>query len=129
MAKGMLRARVVITAGLFVFVAWWLVVVSRHLGDAPSVNANGDVVLDEFQRTKDILLVVLPLLTTALGYWFGSEGKDKAEESAKQAEKTAKDEQAKVQALLQVTPEEQVTAAKKQNWEAFGLTQDQAEAL
>jgi hypothetical protein len=118
----MLRARVVITAGLFVFVAWWLIVVARHLGDAPVVDQNGDVVLDEFQRTKDILLVVLPLLTTALGYWFGSEGKD-------EADKTAKSEQAKVQALLHVANPGQVTAAKKQNPDAFGLTAAEAAAL
>ena len=129
MARQMLRARVLITAGLFLFVAWWLYAVWHHLGDVPVVDSNGNVVVDEFQRTKDILLVVLPLLTTALGYWFGSEGKDKAEENAKRAEQTAKAEQTKVQALLQVAPENQVTAAKKQYPEAFGLTQEQAEAL
>jgi hypothetical protein len=129
MAKQMLRARVLITTGLFLFVAWWLFVVSGHLGDAPVVDKQGNVVMDEFQRTKDILLVVLPLLTTALGYWFGSEGKDKAEDAAKEATKTAKDEQAKVQALLEVTPEDQVRVAKKRSREAFGLTQEEADAL
>ncbi len=34
-----------------------------------------------------------------------------------------------MQALLHVTYEAQVTAGKKQYWEAFGLTQDQADAL
>ena len=124
----MLRARVVITVGLFLLVAWWLWAVWRHIGDVPTQDTNGDVV-DRFQRAKDILLVVLPLLTTALGYWFGAEGKDKAVSSAAEAEKTAKTEQTKVQALLQVAPEDQVTAAKKQYPEAFGLTQAQADAL
>ena len=129
MGNGMLRARVIITAGLVVFVAWWLYLVARHIGDAPVVDTHGDVVLDKFQRAKDILLVVLPLLTTALGYWFGSEGKDQAEGKVKQAQKTAENEQTKVQALLQVTPEDQVKAAKKQYPVAFGLTQEQADAL
>jgi hypothetical protein len=129
MGRQMLRARVLITTGLFVFVAWWLFVVAGHLGDSPLVDKQGNVVMDEFQRTKDILLVVLPLLTTALGYWFGSEGKDKAEDAAKEATKTARTEQAKVQALLGVTPQEHVRAAKKSSYEAFGLTQDEAAAL
>ena len=34
-----------------------------------------------------------------------------------------------MQALLHVTSEAHVTAAKKQYWEVFGLTQDQAAAL
>ena len=33
-----------------------------------------------------------------------------------------------MQALLHVTSEAQVPAGKKQYWEAFGLTQDQADA-
>src|SRR4051812_50174396 len=97
MAKQMLRARVLITTGLFVFVAWWLFVVAGHLGDSPVVDQQGNVVMDEFQRTKDILLVVLPLLTTALGDWFGSGGKDKGGGAAQEGAEKAKAQQAKGQ--------------------------------
>ena len=42
---------------------------------------------DEFQRAKDIFVLVLPLLTTAVGYWLGSQGTAKAEEKTEVAQK------------------------------------------
>lgn len=61
---------------------WWLALVAQRLGVRPVVE-NGSVVLDEFQRTKDILLVVLPLFSAAVAYWVGSrEAKDAKEEAA-----------------------------------------------
>jgi hypothetical protein len=38
---------------------WWLIVVAQRLGMEPKV-VDGNVVLDEFQRAKDILLVCFP---------------------------------------------------------------------
>jgi hypothetical protein len=74
-----------VTAAILVVAAWWLVQVSNRLGTAPRTDAEGKIVVDEYQRAKDILLVVLPLVTTAIGYWFGVQGKDAAEKKADEA--------------------------------------------
>lgn len=76
-----LVVRAVLTVFILAITAWWLVLVGAKLGIAPVKDATGSV-LDEYQRAKDILLVVLPLVTTAFGYWFGARGKDKAEDDA-----------------------------------------------
>lgn len=73
--------RAVLTLFILAITVWWLVLVGAKLGIAPVKDANGTL-LDEYQRAKDILLVVLPLVTTAFGYWFGAQGKDKAEDDA-----------------------------------------------
>jgi hypothetical protein len=64
---------------------WWLIIVATKLGVKPEVDSAGNVVLDEFQRSKDILLVVLPLFTAALGYWVGTRGESAAKEDADKA--------------------------------------------
>jgi hypothetical protein len=76
--------RGIFTVAILLAAAWWLYVVASKLGKAPTKDAQGNVV-DEYQRAKDVLLVVLPLVTTAIGYWFGAQGKEKAEEKASQA--------------------------------------------
>ncbi len=80
---------IVVSVLTFGVLAWWLVVVATHIGDSPVV-VDGAVALDTFQRSKDILLVVLPLATTAVGYWLGNQGADKAEESAQAAVQDAR---------------------------------------
>lgn len=79
---------IIVSVLIFVVLAWWLIVVAVHLGDSPTV-VNGAVTLDTFQRSKDILLVILPLTTTAVGFWLGNQGAGKAEESAEKAIKNA----------------------------------------
>src|SRR5687767_15127287 len=80
-----IRVRIGITVLLFLIAAWWLYINAKNLGTpAGAQDANGNV-LDEFTSAKDILLVVLPLLTSALGYWFGAAGKDQAEQKAEQS--------------------------------------------
>jgi hypothetical protein len=61
---------------------WWLALVAARLGLKPEVNAQGVVVLDQFQRAKDILLVVLPLFSAALAYFVGSQGTADAKKEA-----------------------------------------------
>lgn len=82
-----------VTVLTFLVLAWWLGVVAAHLGDAPNV-VGGSVTLDVFQRSKDILLVVLPLATTAVGFWLGNQGVEEAEKNAERAEEIAEDAQA-----------------------------------
>lgn len=78
---------IVVTAVIFVFVAMWSVAVWKNLGKPPQYLADGKTVkVDEFARAKDIFVLVLPLLTTAVGYWLGSQGTVKAEKKADAAE-------------------------------------------
>jgi hypothetical protein len=46
-----------------------MALVARRLGLQPTLDSNGAVVVDESQRTKDILSVVLPQFRKALAYW------------------------------------------------------------
>lgn len=71
--------RAIITIGLLLATLWALDKVYGVIDEAPTVNEKGEVTLDKYQRTKDILLVVLPLLTTALGYWFGAKESEQAQ--------------------------------------------------
>lgn len=77
--------RFVVTLAILAAAAWWLTEVAANLGTAPTRDAQGNTIVDKYQRAKDILLVVLPLVTTAVGYWFGSQGKEKAETEASKA--------------------------------------------
>lgn len=77
---------IVVTAGVFILVVIWMVAVWKNLGAAPVYNEDGTVKLDEFARAKDILVLVFPLLTTAVGFWLGSQGTAKAEEKADKAD-------------------------------------------
>ena len=79
-----LWVRAGITLLLFGLAAWWLLEVANVLDVAPTTDAKGNVV-DRFERAKDVLLVVLPLLTSALGYWFGAAGKTNSDKEARQA--------------------------------------------
>jgi hypothetical protein len=78
---------IVVTILIFVFVAGWAFAVWQRLGTPPVYLKDGTTVsVDEFARAKDLFVLVFPLLTTAAGYWLGSQGTTKAEEKAKKAE-------------------------------------------
>jgi hypothetical protein len=98
--------RAVLTAALLILVSWWLVVIGTHITSAATKGSDGQV-LDPFQRAKDILLVVLPLLTTALGYWFGAAGKATAEAASQNA-------QGKLAAVLDTSSEPGLLAAARE---------------
>lgn len=76
-----------ITLAVILLATWWLVEVARRIGVPPTKGPDGNVVVDGFQQAKDILLVVLPLTTTAFGYWFGAKGAEKAEKDADSAKR------------------------------------------
>jgi hypothetical protein len=84
---------ILITVFVFGIVIWWLAVVLSRIGSAPTVTSNGAVIVDQYERAKDILLIVFPLATAAVGYWFGNQGRARAQEQAQQA-------QSKVTAVL-----------------------------
>lgn len=77
---------IVTTVAVFVLVLVWMIAVWVNLGKLPEYNDDGTVRIDEFQRAKDILSLVFPLATIAVGYWLGSEGKAKSDDKAKAAE-------------------------------------------
>jgi len=114
--------RGILSALLLILAGWWLYMVASNLSIAPQTNSSGEVVLDSYQRAKDILLVVFPLLTTALGYWFGAAGKEKAEEKADSAQTQLTSAQTQ---LAEVVDQSAVPGilekAKAANPKAFGL--------
>lgn len=91
---------------------WWLVLVAQRLGVKPEVDKAGAVVLDQFQRAKDLLLVVLPLFSAASAYWIGNSGST----TAKKETATAK---GKLEAVLDSSPEGILDKAKQKHPEAF----------
>lgn len=122
--------RAALTTLLLALAIWWLFIASQYLSDAPRVDEEGNVALDEFQRAKDILLVVLPLMTAAAGYWFGAAGKERAENRADQASKDADNEKRKIQAILDSSETTGLLAkAMKKYPDAFGGQASTAEEL
>jgi hypothetical protein len=105
-----------VLAGL---VAWWLVAISQQLATAPTYADDGTLILDPFQRAKDILTVLLPLLTAAIGFYAGAEGKEKAEELKEQAEANKDKAQAQLTAVTSVGDPDILAKAKEAFPEAF----------
>ena len=90
---------------------WWLALVAQRLGVRPIVE-NGNVILDEFQRSKDILLVVMPLFSAAVAYWVGSR-------EAKEAKEEASASKEQLVAVLDQGPADLLRRAKTAYPEAF----------
>ncbi|HEY2225772.1 hypothetical protein [Actinomycetospora sp.] len=63
---------------------YWLSVVAGYLS-APTVKDPQGNIIDPYARSKDILLLVFPLVTIVFGYWFGQQGKETAEKKADDA--------------------------------------------
>lgn len=80
---------IIVTILLFIVVGFWIWFVARNLGKTPTYNADGTVKLDEYSRAKDILVIFVPLLTTAVGFWFGSQGTVQAQKQTAVANQTA----------------------------------------
>jgi chloramphenicol 3-O-phosphotransferase len=95
-------------------VIWWLVIVAQKLGVKAEVK-NGNVVLDQYGRAKDILLVVLPLFSAALAYWVGSSGTQEAKNEAAGAKQ-------QLDAVIDTAPEGTLQRAKELHRDAWGST-------
>ncbi len=114
-------ARLAITVVLLLGCGWWLWVVSQNLSVRTEVGPDGVIVIDQFQRAKDVLLAVLPLLTLALGYWFGTQGTAKAEEKAEEATAEAKGARDRIEAIVAASSDtDLLSKARSQNPRAFG---------
>lgn len=92
------------SAGLFVIVLVWLVIVGMNLGKVPIYHSDGTVRLDHYARAKDIFALVLPFLTTVAGFWLGSQGTVQAQRQAAGATAVARKAQEQRSATLSVAP-------------------------
>ena len=102
------------TLFVFALVAWSLLYVFRYMDDPPQITADGKVVLDKFGNAKSILLVLLPLATTSVGYWFGNKGVADANGVADKAVREK-------EVILAVGPKTLLAEAQAAHPEAFGL--------
>lgn len=114
-SEGLQRFRAVgafmVTVFTAVILVWWLYLVAGRIGTAPVVK-NGAVVLDEWSRVKDILLVILPLFSAALAYWVGAQ-------EATEAKKEAKETKKELNAVLDSSSEGILRKAKVEHPDAF----------
>jgi hypothetical protein len=117
---------VVTTLVVFAILIWTLAYVFPNIGVAAQLDKDGKVVLDKFGNIKSILLVVLPLASTTIGYWLGTQGTTQAQTSADQArtdavKATAQASSATAQltALADLAPAGTLQAAKEAHPEAF----------
>ncbi len=116
------------TVFVFAVVAWALYHVFEDHGTAAVLDKNGKVTLDKFANSKDILAIVLPLATAAVGYWFGNKGvadanaqADGAKAEATAAQQETKAVVATASAKLPVGTDI-LAEAKKSHPDAFGIT-------
>ena len=116
------------TLFVFALVFYALYYVFKDRTTAPEVDASGKVTLDVYGRSKDILLVVLPLATAAVGYWFGNKGVSDATAQATDAKAEATAAQNETKAVVaaasaQLPPGTDILAeAKASHPDAFGIT-------
>ncbi|MGW5724073.1 hypothetical protein ACWEVP_48465 [Amycolatopsis sp. NPDC003865] len=113
--------RALLTFALLIGVALWLVEVAGTIG-IPVVKSSDGTVFDQFQRAKDVLAVITPLLTTALGYWFGSAGRQEAQTTASAARAEADQAHRRLAGVLDSSSEPGLLAkARAADPEAFGV--------
>jgi hypothetical protein len=99
-----------------------------QISSVPTRDDDGQT-LDTYQRAKDVLLVVLPLLTTALGYWFGAAGRESAEAKASAALSEAKRTQQKLEGVLGSSREQDLLSKAQALYpDAFGLARQASHA-
>ena len=76
--------RASLTLIITAFVVWGLIMVYREL-HAPTEP------VDTCGRAKDIFVIIFPVMTSAVAYWLGADGKEKADSRADQARQTLLD--------------------------------------
>lgn len=102
---------IIVSAITGLITIWWLYEVSTRLGLAPTKDSAGNVV-DQFQRAKDILIVVLPLFSASIAFWVGSSG-------TVAAKKEAVESKQQLNAVLDASPEGLLRKAKDMHPDAF----------
>ena len=101
---------IIVTLFIFAIVGAWLLFTATKINVAPVFNSKGITTIDQYQRAKDILQIVFPLATAAVGFWFGNQQTaqaqkqaDTATQAAQSAHTQARASQAKVEAILGVS--------------------------
>lgn len=85
---------IIASIAVALFAVGWSFVAFTQLGAPVEFATDGKTVeLDKWSRASSVFTAVLPLLTTIVGFWVGAQGKEKAEEKAKEAESKADDAQ------------------------------------
>ena len=100
------------TLFVFALVFWAMYYVFQDHGTRPEIE-DGQVVLDKFGNAKDVLLVVLPLASAAVGYWFGNRGIAEANTNAQAAREDANAAQQQKEAAVKEQVAVVTTAAAK----------------
>jgi len=114
-----LKSRLAITGALFLLVVWSIYWVTDYFSAGITRDASGNVV-DPYSRATDLLHTVLPLLTIALGYWFGVAGKDRAEAAAVVAQDRASAAELKLTAVVDASTESDLLKKARADYpEAF----------
>jgi hypothetical protein len=103
---------IIVSAITGVIAIWWLYEVSTRLGLPPATDASGNVI-DEFQRAKDILIVVLPMFSASIAFWVGSSG-------TAAAKKEAADSRQQLDAVIDASSEGVLQKAREMHPSAFG---------
>ncbi len=117
----------VTTLFVFALVCWALYYVFQDHGTAPEVDSSGKVTVDKYANSKDILLVVLPLSTAAVGYWFGNKGVSDANAQATDAKAETAAAQQETKAVVAAASAKLpqgtdiLAEAKASHPDAFGL--------
>jgi hypothetical protein len=108
----------VVTIISFGIVCWALYNVFTNLTTAPTIT-NGAVTSDPLQNAKDVLTTVIPFASAAVGFWFGSDGKSKAQDQAQAAQDQANTQRnlaaradQQKSAVLQAAPDSQALLDK-----------------
>jgi hypothetical protein len=79
-----------LTAVVVLIWVWWLFIVSGVIGTIPTKDKTTGLETDPYGRAKEILALVIPVVTLVLGYWFGVKGADQATQTATAAVDQAK---------------------------------------
>jgi hypothetical protein len=100
------------TVILAIMVGGWLVAVGLQLGRPVVYDSGGKVALDTFTRAKDVLTLLLPFLTTAVGFWLGTQGTTQMERQANKAAAEADLAQTTARVAQQTSTEHLVRATE-----------------
>lgn len=102
---------IIVSAITGLITIWWLYEVATRL-DLPPVKDSAGNIVDQFQRAKDILTVVLPLFSASIAFWVGSSG-------TVAAKKDAAESKQQLNAVLDASPEGLLRKAKDMHPDAF----------
>jgi hypothetical protein len=100
------------TVILAIMVGGWLVAVGMQLRRPVVYDSGGKVTLDTFTRAKDVLTLLLPFLTTAVGFWLGTQGTTQMERQANKAAAEADLAQTTARVAQQTSTEHLVRATE-----------------